>query len=384
MALYDDDGNIRVTVADGDSRGRYAPDGSFFVNVDSGNKGLYGPNGCLNVTEWNGEQSVYNPDGGMYVFNGTLVVGKTLNDGFGSPEWTYPGSDYTFERNSLAYYIDGSGNLVEAAVDEVRIDDDGNLILEDEKLMPVRNSWANGGSTTVLPTNWTQFTGGGLTFDPIGLETINGIQCFKFRIFGTATGTNGVSFRWEAVNNSAAVENDTVTTSAFLSITDGSLTGLTNFRFNITPYTNVGGSLTTAFGSNTNIKNNISSTLERYVFQHGTTGLNYAVMPATTAFYRGIFEIGYNNGAVVDATLCVGLPMDEHGTYPSTPFKTTGTAVTRAADLLTPSLPSGVHDFVVTHDDLSTTTIEDVEDPFTLDPATLSRPLVSSIDWRAV
>ena len=84
MALFDNDGNIRVTVADGDSRGRYAPDGSWYVNVDSGNKGLYGANGCLNVKTWNGEYTLYNPDGGLYIRDGILVLGDKINEGSGS------------------------------------------------------------------------------------------------------------------------------------------------------------------------------------------------------------------------------------------------------------------------------------------------------------
>ena len=82
MGLYNEDGAIRVTVADENSRGLYAPDGSWYVNVDSGNKGLYGPNGCLNAQTWNGETTLYNPDGGYYVNGDTLMVGYNLNMGY--------------------------------------------------------------------------------------------------------------------------------------------------------------------------------------------------------------------------------------------------------------------------------------------------------------
>lgn len=92
MALYDNDGNIRVTVADGNSRGRYAPDGSWYVNVDSGNKGLYGANGCLNVKTWDGTYSVYNPDGGMWVANGVLISGHAINQGGLGPELVVNGT----------------------------------------------------------------------------------------------------------------------------------------------------------------------------------------------------------------------------------------------------------------------------------------------------
>lgn len=73
MSLYNSDGNVRVTEADGNSRGLYAPDGSWFVNIDSGNKGLYGPNGCLNANTWDGSATMYNPDGGLWISNGILL-----------------------------------------------------------------------------------------------------------------------------------------------------------------------------------------------------------------------------------------------------------------------------------------------------------------------
>jgi hypothetical protein len=91
MGIYDDDGKIKVTVADGNSRGRYAPDGSFWVNVDSGNLGIYGPNGCLNVIsiiDGNYPMSVYSPEGNMYAIlnggTGILYLGASLFVG-GSP-----------------------------------------------------------------------------------------------------------------------------------------------------------------------------------------------------------------------------------------------------------------------------------------------------------
>lgn len=141
MALYDSDGNIRVTVADGLSRGRYAPDGSLYVNVDSGNKGIYGANGCLNVMTWDGTNSVYNPDGGLWVLGGVLYSAKVLN--VGVPSWVPAGAlsaynamtgqsyraSTSFTRASTAWW-DPSGTYLNYAVNVLRRADGVGMLLE--------------------------------------------------------------------------------------------------------------------------------------------------------------------------------------------------------------------------------------------------------------
>lgn len=83
MSVYNSNGNLNFTIADVNSRGLYAPDGSIFVNVDSGYTGTYGPNGCLNITITTDATLTghYAPDGSMYVSDGGSIIGLYAQGG---------------------------------------------------------------------------------------------------------------------------------------------------------------------------------------------------------------------------------------------------------------------------------------------------------------
>jgi hypothetical protein len=294
-------------------------------------------------------------------------------------EWAYPGGDYDFARASVGLVKNADGDWVDVAADTPRIDGDGYLILEKEATNQTRNSHAAGGTSGANPTNWTHFLGGGLSYSRVGLQTIDGIQCFVARLHGVANANNGLAFRWEGTGNQAAAAGDQVTTSVFMAMLAGSTANFTDMRMNILPY-NAGAALAIQYGTNV-FKTGLTGELQRFLFDASPSRNPYATMPANTTHYRGALEFAFLNGAAIDITLAWGLPQDEHGNKPSSPIRTTTVALTRAADLLTPNLPEGAtQDMVFTHDS-GTSTIEDVTAPYTIDAAALSRPRVSAINW---
>lgn len=107
MAVYADDGSIRVTVVDGSTfTGAQAPDGSLYVVVRTSQIGRYHPCGALLVTPviTNAAAGALAPDGSLFVSESpyfqtsqkVTVVSGSLRGGGGSSS-----ANFSIAANSM-------------------------------------------------------------------------------------------------------------------------------------------------------------------------------------------------------------------------------------------------------------------------------------------
>lgn len=253
----------------------------------------------------------------------------------------YNGPALSVSRGSSAYIDDSAGNWTSVPANTLRRSDKGALI-EGAQTNAVRNnSMQNGvaGTPGTAPQFWS--TGGnanGITTQIVGFPTVNGVECIRIRYFGTVTATFNSGPHWENVGLTEVSPSTPITTSFFARLVSGSVAGL-NFRWHNTINNN----------ANTGVDDNqssipLTSTFTRFSLTRTT--------PATADTYKltnpgTLFNFPVN--AVVDFTIDIGWPQLEQWSTSvttvggaSSPIRTTGTAATRAADVVTATLPQAV------------------------------------------
>lgn len=256
-------------------------------------------------------QSIVVHRGGVRTFNGDV------NDFF---ENTAPPTQYI--RNSSGFYVPGTTL-------RTHHDADGNplgLLVEEQRTSVVRNSACVGavagvlGSGGSLPTTWT-YAGPGLTYEVIGTAVENGVDCVDIRISGTPSSTYAAIFPEPLT---AAASNGQVWSSnIFLKIAGGGLTNVLSTRM----FMRMRDSGSSSIG---NIVSTIAptSTLTRFKY---TDALNQAATASVIAF----FQLDLTAGQAIDITLRVGWPQFELGGSVTSPIRSTGSQVTRAANDIT-------------------------------------------------
>lgn len=247
----------------------------------------------------------------------------------------YPSLDsrITFTRSSTGTYFNSSGVLSSAVVDEPRFDYDPatleakGLLIEEQRTNSVRNSTAVGGSSGVLPTNWTSnYPLDGLTSTISAPAIEDGITYIDIRVQGTTTlaraTLNLVAF--EATTAIAALSGQTWTCSAFVKLQAGSLSGFNSVGYQLSEHSATGTFL--ADTRTTFVPSSASLASQR-------PSVTRLLNNASTAFILPSISLSYPLGAVIDATFRVGLPQAEQGTFDSSPIQTSTIALTRAADV---------------------------------------------------
>jgi len=214
------------------------------------------------------------------------------------------------------------------------------LLIEETRTNSIRNPRAEGasaGTPGTTPTNWQTSATNGVAQQVVGTGTENGIPYIDLRVFGTTTGTGTIYFvRPEPVGGVAASPAQIWVFSSFVKLAAGSLANISSITLNILALdsgnTQIGGSLG---------QTNITPTNASLASQRTASGAS--TMPALTASVLPQLLISASTGLAIDATLRIGIPQLELGsfaTYPIMPVAGTPAAATRGAEVVSGSVSS--------------------------------------------
>lgn len=254
-----------------------------------------------------------------------------------------PASEFAGDPNSWLTYSSPSTKYVRSAAgvweagttlrchhEEITLAKLG-VRIETTRTNSIRNNSAQGavgGSPGTLPTNWAT-TNGGLALQIVETGTESGIEYVDIRFSGTMGGGGNCNIRMETLSAIVAATAQTWTTSAFIKLSGGSLANIGSILMDQQEYTSGG-----AY-----VRNNFSSvlvidgTLRRFISTATLSG------GGTTARLVPFIQIYAAAGAALNFTLRIGWPQSEQGGSASSPIRTTGSAVTRLADVLYKLLP---------------------------------------------
>ena len=262
------------------------------------------------------------------------VYSDTTSGGYASLTDYLTASSGSFTRSGdNAWYFNSAGTLTQATANVPRFDYDPStlafhgLLMEGARTNSApKNSDLSGfaaGTPGTVDATWQISTSAnGITRQIVGTGTSDGIEYVRLRLSGTASASFGIVVSGMQPAAITASATQVWTSSVFARLHAGSVTtggiahrirwGLANG--NLVAFTGTTTALTTA-------------SLRTQRWRYTDTA------PATTERGQGYFVVIIANGEVVDMTIDVGLWQFEIGSFASSPIKTTGTAVTRNADV---------------------------------------------------
>jgi surface protein len=193
-----------------------------------------------------------------------------------------------------------------------------------ERTNHIRNNTAVGvvvGTPGTPPTNWVMQTKEGLTRQVVGSGTEAGITYVDIRYSGVTASDVSSLIQPENVTAVVAAPGQSWSASAWLALVGGSLSGL-NVTHRVTGRDSAG-----SFLESTATEPALTGSLTRYEVSRTFTN---------TAIERVTYDISLTNaiGAAIDITLRIGLPQLARGSRASTPIRTSGSTVTRSADVI--------------------------------------------------
>ena len=240
-------------------------------------------------------------------------------------------------RASTGWYFDSSGVLQSAAADEARFTATG-LLVEPARTNVMRNNTMVGtvaGTPGTAPTNLTfSSTGSGITREIVGTGTEDGIEYIDVKYSGTPSATSNLFLGTEASTQVPALAGQTWETASYTKLVAGSLTN-TTIVVRLVERNGAGTFLVN--GTTTVVPTAAALRTQRYSTSRTLT-------EATTAYVTGYVSASHTSGLAIDFTLRIGLPQFEQAEDVSSPIKTTGAAITRAADVLSLALPDATYD----------------------------------------
>jgi hypothetical protein len=207
----------------------------------------------------------------------------------------------------------------------------------------INNASASAASVTVvsvksagaMPSSWNSSiqVAPGVAASVIGTGTENGISYVDINWSGTATTTGACAVRFANTTNIAASNGQAWTTSFYIKLQSGSLSGIT------------GALLLTIINTFDSSHNQLGATTQANFTATGA-GLDTqrqvytaTLTQANTANIIPLLSFFVSSGNSVNVTLRIGMPQTEQSSYATSVIPTFGSAVTRTADVY--SVPSG-------------------------------------------
>lgn len=311
-----------------------------------------------------------------------LLFGSDLRLNYNFTRGVLP-SGTTFTRASTATYVNSSGVVTASAINEPRFEYDISdlsnlgLLYEEQRTNSVANNSMVGstpGSPGTVATGWLSgITQSGITRTVIGSGTESGVPYVDIRYAGTATNENANELNFTGSPTVASVTGDIWGGSFGIKYVSGDKTNISSAYSIVGGYTS-GGSF---------LERSISSYLSNLTTSKYTTKVLRTLTNATIGIVRLQNAIKCTNGTACDITLRIYSPQLEKLTnvakpYPSSLILTTGTAVTRAADQLSFTIPTGINYLIYVFDDNSTQKVSVTAGAYTV-PNTLNRTNIKSI-----
>lgn len=202
---------------------------------------------------------------------------------------------------------------------------DKGLLVEEARTNSIRNNSNTGASApSTLPTNWSKASAAGLTIT-YAYGTENGLPYFEVAASGTTGDTTGLALSFDAPTAIAAVNGQTWTNSATISLTGGSIANISSIIWQLSERDG-GGALLAAISSS-DFKGSLTATPTP--FSSALTITN-----ASTAFQIPKFLVNIGSGMVINFTLRIAALQSELGAFATSPILTTTVAVTRNADVV--------------------------------------------------
>jgi hypothetical protein len=243
----------------------------------------------------------------------------------------------TFTRASDGTFVNSAGQIETAAANVPRFDHNPvtleslGLLVEEQRTNSIRNNTMVGavaGTPGTLPTNWDVLgSSQGLTRAVVGTGVEDGINYVDIRWQGTLTSAlaNAVLITPDQQTQIVASSGQAWSGSWFVKVTGGSLANISALSISTTERTSAGAFV--AFGLVGITPSGAPLAQQRYSYVKALDG------GATTARVTTDIRATASSGAAIDITLRIGLPQLERGAFVTSVIPTSGTAVTRSADV---------------------------------------------------
>lgn len=253
-------------------------------------------------------------------------------------DFTSEGRSYaglTCNRAGVATRWNASGALEDVDVNALRISKDPvsglmALLVEEGRTNALRNNTIAGGGVGSLPAPWSMTSStNGISPAVLGVGVEDGINYIDIGFTGTAS--LGVAFfiYMEGFTVQAAASGDTWTSSAFVRKISGANPS-SQFRLRCSGRSGVG-SESEVFNLNL-APTNAALRTQRVSFASVLSNIS-------TSYVMQYIQCSFAAAEVASLVLRIGLPQLELGAFATSPIKTNGAAVTRAADVV--SMPLG-------------------------------------------
>jgi len=254
-------------------------------------------------------------------------------------------------------YFNSSGTYQNAAANAARFDYSGSLSLrgmhnEASTTNAIRNSSGSGavsGTPGTQPTNWvTTTTVNGVTRTITAGVVESGMQCVDFHYAGTPTApfTVGVAFETTTGGGAAAV-GQIWTSSFYIRLIDGTWDNVGTIYNSILQYDVGGGFLASLPVAITD------PTADPLVIQRSIATITLTA--AAVAKIANQIRMAVVTGLTIDFTIRVALPNLTLEDMASSPIQTSGTALTRASELVTLTMAPGFYDIDIQYNGASST-----------------------------